>query len=149
MTGEEIKQIVINKGQKVVIGIHSYNKSKLMWENPLEFYPERFENNRIEHSPQTMTFIDGWVTFNINKGTKQLSCISSRVCIGQKVALLEIKILIYYLIKNFTFDLPNPPQTIIKGGRLVHHPFSKEKPEMGTGLELIMKICKFWRSFRL
>lgn len=116
-TGEMISQIVIKPGQKVVVGIHSYNKSSLMWDNPLEFIPERYENDT--HTPPYLSFIDG-----------------QRICIGYKVAILEMKILTINLLKNFIFSLPDPPHTIVKTGRMVHTPWIGERMDLGTRLEL-------------
>ncbi|TIB27608.1 hypothetical protein E3P85_04155 [Wallemia ichthyophaga] len=116
-TGDMISQIVVKPGQKVVIGIHSYNKSNLMWEKPLEFIPERYENDT--HSPPYLSFIDG-----------------QRVCIGYKVAILEMKITAINLIKNFTFSLPDPPHNIVNAGRLVLTPWIRERMDLGTRLEL-------------
>ncbi|TIA94561.1 hypothetical protein E3P96_04123 [Wallemia ichthyophaga] len=116
-TGDMISQIVVKPGQKILIGIHSYNKSNLMWEKPLEFIPERYENDT--HSPPYLSFIDG-----------------QRVCIGYKVAILEMKITAINLIKNFTFSLPDPPHNIVNAGRLVLTPWIRERMDLGTRLEL-------------
>ncbi|TIA92663.1 hypothetical protein E3P81_01413 [Wallemia ichthyophaga] len=116
-TGDMISQILVKPGQKVVIGIHSYNKSNLMWDKPLEFIPERYENDT--HNPPYLSFIDG-----------------QRVCIGYKIAILEMKITTINLIKNFTFSLPDPPHTIVKIGRIVPTPWVGERMDLGNRLEL-------------
>ncbi|TIB62323.1 hypothetical protein E3P77_03850 [Wallemia ichthyophaga] len=116
-TGDMISQIVIKPGQKVAIGIHSYNKSNLMWDKPLEFIPERYESDT--HSPPYMSYIDG-----------------QRVCIGFKLASLQMKISTINLIKNFTFSLPDPPQTLVRAGRVVHKPYIGERKYLGARLEL-------------
>ncbi|TIB68585.1 hypothetical protein E3P77_00948, partial [Wallemia ichthyophaga] len=83
-TGELMDKIIVNKGQQILIPIHSYNKSSYNFDDGYVFKPERW----IENPNQPiLTFLDG-----------------TRMCIGAKLALLEIKLTLIHLITSFHFD---------------------------------------------
>lgn len=103
-TGELIDKIIVNKGQQILIPIHSHNKSSYNFNDGYTFKPERW----IENPKQPiLTFLDG-----------------TRMCIGAKLALLEIKLTLIHLITNFHFDF-NRDYEIEARGRLTLHPSVK------------------------
>ena len=112
-----ITEIKVKKGQQILIPIHSYNRSNLYWEDGEKYIPERWYNDNINHNPQILTFIDG-----------------TRMCVGMKLALLEIKLTIIELIKNFEFHPSS--YKIIPRGRLTLHP----RVESMEGVRMNVKV---------
>ncbi|XP_041358436.1 cytochrome P450 4B1-like [Gigantopelta aegis] len=79
-------------------------RSPLIWKDPEEFRPERFMNEE-EVKPYTfLPFLAG-----------------SRICIGQKFATMEMKVILALLIHEFTFH-PLPDVTYKKQLRLTMKP---------------------------
>ncbi|PZC76747.1 hypothetical protein B5X24_HaOG200076 [Helicoverpa armigera] len=79
----EIGDMKLVKGTSVLINIYQIHRQPDMFENPLEFRPERFEK------PLKNPF--SWIPFSAGP----------RNCIGQKFAMLELKITISEIVKNF------------------------------------------------
>ncbi|XP_026746027.1 cytochrome P450 4d2-like isoform X1 [Trichoplusia ni] len=71
------------KGTSVVINIFEIQRQPELFEDPLEFRPERFEG------PLKHAF--SWLAFSAGP----------RNCIGQKFAMMELKITISEIVKNF------------------------------------------------
>ncbi|CAB3256717.1 unnamed protein product [Arctia plantaginis] len=71
------------KGTSVLINILQIQRHPELYENPLEFRPERFE------VPLSSPF--NWIAFSAGP----------RNCIGQKFAMMELKIAISEIVKNF------------------------------------------------
>jgi cytochrome P450 len=86
-SGEMLDQIRIKAGQLIQIPMRAIN----IWEDGAEFDPERWL--RKESLPGK---VGGWS--NISSFSE-----GPRMCIGYKLAILEIKIIIFTLIKAFVF----------------------------------------------
>ncbi|KAF8802410.1 cytochrome P450 [Phlegmacium glaucopus] len=88
-------EIRVRKGQTIVAPIDLVNRDKSIWgEDSTEFKPERWAN-----IPDVATSVPG-VWSNI------LTFIGGpRACIGYRFSLLEIKSLLFTLVRAFEFDL--------------------------------------------
>ncbi|KDR81977.1 hypothetical protein GALMADRAFT_240373 [Galerina marginata CBS 339.88] len=96
-------ELRMKKGQSVAIPIIPINRAKALWgEDAKEFKPERWENLPEEVSAipgvwgNMMTFIGG-----------------PRACIGYRFSIVEMKAILFTLIRAFEFDLAVPANDII------------------------------------
>lgn len=80
---------VIEKGRSIWIPAIAIHKDPRYYPNPDQFDPERFsEQNKSKINPAAyMPFGSG-----------------PRNCIGSRLALMEIKSIVYYLLKDFSFE---------------------------------------------
>lgn len=92
------------KGIEVNINIISLHRNPKYWEDPLEFRPERFEDPNNIYPYSFIPFIAG-----------------SRMCIGHKFALMEMKTVVALLIDKFEF-LPLPDVTYRRVMMITMHP---------------------------
>ena len=76
----------IHKGTNVAISIFGIHRNENHWKNPLQFNPDRFiGDNYLKRDPYC------YIPFSAGP----------RNCVGQRFALLELKICLYYILKNF------------------------------------------------
>ncbi|KAF7354627.1 Cytochrome P450 [Mycena sanguinolenta] len=104
-SGEIVDSIPIPKGTVVTVSIRCMNQSEVFWgPNAKEFKPERWltladdplRAKEIQGHRHLITFLDG-----------------PRTCLGKSFALAEFKAVLSVLIKNFTFEFPDGPETEI------------------------------------
>ncbi|KAI5641921.1 cytochrome p450 domain-containing protein [Phthorimaea operculella] len=89
----ELAGVRIPKNTTCIVNIFNLHRNPKVWDKPMEFRPERFENPLKD----PFTF----VAFSAG----------SRNCIGQKFAMLEMKTTISAIVRNFKIlpsDLPEP-----------------------------------------
>ncbi|XP_022916482.2 cytochrome P450 9e2-like [Onthophagus taurus] len=89
LIGSEIhgeNDIVIEKGVSIMIPVYGIHRDPNFYPNPDHFDPERF-NDTNKH--------------NINPYAYLPFGIGPRSCIGSRLALLEVKVLIVYLLRRF------------------------------------------------
>ena len=79
---------VIEKGTKVFIPISSLQHDPDYWENPDDFIPERF-------SEENKGKIRSGTYFPFGQGP--------RMCLGNNFARFEAKVVLIYILRNFTF----------------------------------------------
>ncbi|KAJ3556986.1 hypothetical protein NM688_g1720 [Phlebia brevispora] len=127
--GEVHDSIAIAKGDAVMIPILILNRSKALWgEDALEFKPERWEN-----PPEAIASIPG-VWGNL------LSFLGGpRSCIGYRFSLVEMKALLFTLVRSFEFELAVPPSDIIKRSTIVQRPLVQTEKEKGNQLPLLVR----------
>ncbi|XP_020280584.1 cytochrome P450 9e2-like [Pseudomyrmex gracilis] len=77
------KPFVMKKGMMVWIPIFAMHYDEKYYDNPEEFSPERFLNKTYHNSPYYLPFGAG-----------------PRVCIANRFALLEIKVVLFYLLAH-------------------------------------------------
>lgn len=121
--------IRIQKGQNVMIPISAVNLYKPIWgEDAEEFKPDRWLS-----PPQASSAIPGvW--------SNQMTFLGGpRACIGYRFSLVEMKALIFVLIRAFTFELAVPANEIIKKASIVQRPLLKSNPEAGNVLPMLIK----------
>ncbi|KAJ3824937.1 cytochrome P450 [Lentinula raphanica] len=95
-SGEEISQIPVSKGQRIMVAISVYNRLTQVWgKDANEWNPERF----LHESKK-----------DINLGVyANLMTFSAgvRACIGWRFALMELQAILFGLLENFEFT-PGP-----------------------------------------
>ncbi|KAF8597174.1 cytochrome P450 [Ceratobasidium sp. AG-I] len=134
--GEEYKDrygvtqthVNIQKGDNIYIPIIAMNRSRDVWgEDANDFKPERWDNlpEAAKDMPgvwgHQMTFIHG-----------------SHACIGFRFALIEIKVLLYTLIRSIEFGI-DPTIEIEGKTSIVTRPCVKSEPNKGNQMPLICK----------
>ncbi|KAF9265908.1 cytochrome P450 [Marasmius fiardii PR-910] len=121
--------VEIRKGQTIFISILALNRSRKLWgEDAAEFKPERWLNGSIDTSlpgvwGNMMTFLGG-----------------ARSCIGYRFALVEIKALLFTLVRAFEFELAVPVEDLGKKSSIVQRPFVRSEEKKGSQLPLIVKL---------
>ncbi|KAJ7213254.1 cytochrome P450 [Mycena rebaudengoi] len=110
-SGETVDSIVVTKGQLVTVSIRCMNRSEAFWgPDAKAFVPERWltladddlRAKEIQGHHHVLTFSDG-----------------PRTCLGKSFALAEFKAALSVLIRNFTFEFPDGPETKIETHRAV------------------------------
>ncbi|CAG9791852.1 unnamed protein product [Diatraea saccharalis] len=89
-----INGLRVPKNSSIVLDFFNMQRDSSVYENPLEFRPERFENTG--RNPFT------WLPFSAGP----------RNCIGQKFAMMEMKVTISEIIRNFKI-LPTGQEPIL------------------------------------
>jgi cytochrome P450 len=92
VTGADIhhRELVIPQNSIVAVNLYAMGRQKWI-DRPLEFMPERWASN----APQVGELKDLLMPFSIGK----------RSCIGQNLAMMEMKVLAATLFRNFDMDL--------------------------------------------
>lgn len=62
-----------------------------------------------------------------------------RACIGYRFSLIEMKALIFALVRAFEFELAVPPEEIIKKSTAVQRPLVRSEMVKGCQLPLLIK----------
>ncbi|OCH86155.1 cytochrome P450 [Obba rivulosa] len=127
--GQVHETLRVDKGTTLMIPILSINRSKALWgEDALEFRPERWEclPEAVSEIPglwgNILTFIGG-----------------PRSCVGYRFALVEMKALIFILLRAFEFKLAVPADEIQKKSRMVQRPMVKSEMDKGNQMPLLVK----------
>ncbi|THH29155.1 hypothetical protein EUX98_g5030 [Antrodiella citrinella] len=127
--GVERYTIHIAKGDAVVIPIVAINRSKALWgEDSFEFRPERWES-----PPQSISSIPGvW-------GHMMTFIGGPRACIGYRFSLVEMKALIFTLVRAFEYELAVDVKDITKKTSIVQRPYVLSEMTKGSQLPLLIK----------
>ncbi|KAI9068653.1 cytochrome P450 [Trametes sanguinea] len=130
--GQVQDSIRITKGSAVIIPILSLNRSKKLWgEDAREFKPERWEN-----PPDALSSVPGvWGHMLTFLG-------GPRACIGYRFSIVEMKALVYTLVRALEFELAVPPEDVQKRTSVVQRPVLKSAPEQGSQLPLLVRRYK-------
>ncbi|KAI0075643.1 cytochrome P450 [Panus rudis PR-1116 ss-1] len=130
--GEVRDEIRIAKGDLISISLLVMNRLKMFWgEDAHEFRPERWEKPPAEITEipgvwgHMMTFLGG-----------------PRACIGFRFSLIEMKAIIFTLLRSFEFELAVPPEHVAKKSGATQRPLITTEPEKGNQLPLIVKLYK-------
>ncbi|XP_053683462.1 probable cytochrome P450 9f2 [Sabethes cyaneus] len=82
-------RFTIEKGRSLLIPSFAIHRDSKYWERPDQFDPERFsEENRSKINPAA------YIPFGIGP----------RNCIGSRLALMEVKLVVYYLLRDFSLE---------------------------------------------
>ncbi|KAL0577375.1 hypothetical protein V5O48_004627 [Marasmius crinis-equi] len=121
--------VEVAKGQEIAINILALNRSKKLWgEDAREFKPERWLNGSLNTSlpgvwGNMMTFLGG-----------------ARACIGFRFSLVEMKALLFVLVREFEYELGVPKEDLAATtSTVVQRPFVKSEKEKGIQLPLLVK----------
>ncbi|KAL5520596.1 hypothetical protein ACEPAF_2597 [Sanghuangporus sanghuang] len=119
----------IGKGDGVVIPILALNRAKHIWgDDAAEFNPDRWER-----PPAAAKSIPGlWSDLMTFSG-------GPRSCIGFRFALVEMKVILFTLVRRFEFSLALPAEHI--GVRSVAFLRPSVRGEKGAQLPLLVKLC--------
>ncbi|XP_050362897.1 cytochrome P450 4d2-like isoform X1 [Nymphalis io] len=93
----EIAGLKIRKNASVIVNIFEMHRHPDIYDNPMEFRPERFEATSASMAKNAFS----WLAFSAGP----------RNCIGQKFAMMEMKVTIAGIIKHFIL-LPEYKQDI-------------------------------------
>ncbi|KIO26748.1 hypothetical protein M407DRAFT_74044 [Tulasnella calospora MUT 4182] len=104
--GVERMEIRIGAGEEIILPISLINRDKELWgEDADEFKPERWlEGNAHSRSSEIPGVFSSVLTF----------LGGPRACIGYRFALLELKVLIFALLRDISVELPDPAPEIEK-----------------------------------
>ncbi|KAK7051784.1 cytochrome P450 [Favolaschia claudopus] len=119
----------VKKGQAVMIPIMALNHDKEIWgPDAAEFKPERWEQEKaISNS------IPGiWSHILSFSG-------GPRACIGYRFSLVEMKALLFTLVRNFEFDLALAVAEIGSRSSVVQRPYLRSEPTKENQLPLLIK----------
>ncbi|KAF7353805.1 hypothetical protein MVEN_01066000 [Mycena venus] len=117
----------VTKGQTIMIPILALNRNPAIWgPDSMEFVPERWESEISNALPgvwgHMLSFLGG-----------------PRACIGYRFSLIEMKALLFTLVRAFTFELAVPAADIGKKTSVVQRPIIRSQPEAGNQMPLIIK----------
>ncbi|KAJ7123213.1 cytochrome P450 [Mycena filopes] len=117
----------VTKGQTIMIPILAMNRDPAIWgPDAMEFVPERWESEINNSLPgvwgHMLTFLGG-----------------PRACIGYRFSLVEMKALLFTLVRAFEFELAVPVEDVGKKSAVVQRPLLKSQPEAGNQLPLLIK----------
>ncbi|KAG9128432.1 hypothetical protein FRC07_012540 [Ceratobasidium sp. 392] len=126
--GVEQTHIILQKGDSIIIPIVSMNRNEDIWgEDAREFRPERWDN--LPESAKDMPGVWGHLmTF----------LVGNRSCIGYRFAIIEMKALLYSLIRAIDFSI-NPDIEIEGKATIVIRPRVVSEPEKGNQMPLICR----------
>ncbi|KLO13377.1 cytochrome P450 [Schizopora paradoxa] len=127
--GKLRSEIPIRKGESFFIPIVAINRWSEIWgADALEFNPDRWAN-----IPESTTSIPG-VFANL------LSFLGGpRSCIGYRFALVEMKALLFTLIRSFEFELGIPDAELEKRSTVVTRPYLKSEKRGKAQMPLLVK----------
>ncbi|KAI0634036.1 cytochrome P450 [Trametes polyzona] len=127
--GQVQDSIKISKGSSILIPILALNRSKKFWgEDAREFKPERWQS-----TPEAAASIPGvW--------SHLLTFIGGpRACIGYRFSIVEMKALVFVLVRAFEFALAVPPEEIQAKTSVVQRPILRSAPDQGNQLPMFVK----------
>ncbi|PIL32220.1 cytochrome P450 [Ganoderma sinense ZZ0214-1] len=127
--GNVLSELQILKGQRIFIPILALHTSKRIWgEDAAEFRPERWQN-----PPKSISSIPGvWGNMLTFLG-------GTHSCIGYRFALVEMKAIIFMLVRTFEFELAVPAEDIVPIGRFLQRPALRHNKGEGTQLPLLIR----------
>jgi len=119
----------VSKGDTIFIPILAINRSKDIWgEDATVFRPDRWES--VPEAAHNIPGIWG----------NQLSFLGGpRACIGYRFSIVEMKALLFTLIRAFEFELAVPAKDIIAKQSVVQRPIVTSEMEYGNQMPLLVK----------
>ncbi|THH09705.1 hypothetical protein EW145_g1826 [Phellinidium pouzarii] len=127
--GKTHTEIKVGKGDGIFIPILALNRTKAIWgDDAAEFNPDRWANipEGAKDVPgvwgNMMTFLGG-----------------ARSCIGYRFAIIEMKALLFTLLRTFEFELAVPVEDIERRSLVVTRPYLKGQ-KGGAQMQLKVKL---------
>ncbi|KAJ4485445.1 cytochrome P450 [Lentinula aciculospora] len=130
--GEVHNEIRVRKGDPINIPILAMNRDKSLWgEDARDFKPERWLTPG--GVPSAVSAIPGvW-------GNMMSFLGGAHACIGYRFSLVEMKALLFVLVRAFDFELGVSPEDIVGKSTIVRRPHLRSEPEKGSQLPLLIK----------
>ncbi|KAM5542224.1 hypothetical protein V8D89_004097 [Ganoderma adspersum] len=130
--GKVTTEIPIRKGQRIIVPILALHTAKSVWgEDALEFKPERWQS-----TPETIAAVPGvWSHLLTFLG-------GPHACIGYRFSLVEMKALVFTLIRTFEFELAVPADEIVPFGTFLQRPALRNGKDEGAQLPLLIRPYK-------
>ncbi|KAI0920485.1 hypothetical protein AcW1_002208 [Taiwanofungus camphoratus] len=130
--GQVHDNIKVKKDSMIFIPILVMNRSKALWgDDAHEFRPERWE--ALPEAVQSIPGVWG----------NMLSFLGGpRACIGYRFSLVEMKALIFTLVRAFEFELAVPPAEIMKKSIVVQRPLVRSEMNKGHQMPMMIKACQ-------
>lgn len=93
------EDFIIEKGTNIIIPIVGYHNDEEYYDNPTKFDPDRFteENKKARHSYAHIPFGEG-----------------PRICIGERFGIMQVKIGLTSILKNFRVNLNKETRVPLK-----------------------------------
>ncbi|KAG9043192.1 hypothetical protein FS837_009883 [Tulasnella sp. UAMH 9824] len=92
-------EIHVQKDSVILIPIISINRDKAIWgEDADKLKPERWLEKSHPYAAEYPTVFSGIMTF----------LGGARACIGYRLAVMEIKVILFTLLRNFVFEISDP-----------------------------------------
>lgn len=130
--GVKRKEIRVAEGDIITIPIRAINRSTELWgEDAHQFKPERWVNlpEAVRNIPSiwsnTLSFLSG-----------------SHACIGYRFSIIEMKALLFAIVRFFEFELAVEPEDIVRRTNVVGRPFIDSNIEAGSQLPLLIRLVK-------
>ncbi|KAH9894821.1 cytochrome P450 [Cubamyces lactineus] len=130
--GRVHKEIRVEKGNKIALPVIAMHRLKEIWgEDAMEFKPQRWQR-----PPEEISVIPGvWGHLLTFLG-------GPRACIGYRFSLVELKAILFSIIRGFEFEMAMPLEEYqIKTAQL-QRPSIRSAPEKGWQLPLLVKPYK-------
>jgi cytochrome P450 len=124
--GHSRYELHIKKGQTVFLPIHVINRLEEYWgPDATKFNPDRWDN--IPEAALQMPTVWG----------NTLSFLGGpRNCIGYRFALVEIRYILFVILRNFEMTLAIDPKEIVKRAWIVQKPVQINDPELSNTLPI-------------
>ncbi|KAF9453669.1 cytochrome P450 [Macrolepiota fuliginosa MF-IS2] len=128
-SGKVHHELRVDKEVTVLISIAMVNRLESIWgKDAKEFNPDRWSS-----LPEAAMSIPGvW-------GNTLSFLGGPRACIGYRFALIEMKALLFILIRAFEFELAVPVQDIIKRAEIVTRPILRTDPTGANQLPMLVR----------
>ncbi|KAJ7932947.1 cytochrome P450 [Mycena leptocephala] len=103
--GESVDAVFVRKGTMVTFPIECINRSVAFWgPDAKEFNPSRWLDDSVDqHRAQEIQGYRHLLTFSDG----------ARMCLGKVFAVMEFKAVLSVLVRNFTYEFPKGPETVI------------------------------------
>ncbi|KAI0636098.1 cytochrome P450 [Trametes polyzona] len=129
--GVEHHSIAVSAGIPIIIPILTLHRSKAIWgEDAYEFKPERWQN-----PPAALSSLPGVYGHLMTFGG------GPRACIGYRFSLVEMKALIFTLVRAFAFAPAIDPSELRTRPGIVLRPYLASAPNAGSQIPLLVTRC--------
>jgi len=119
----------VSEGDLVAVPIRLLNRSTEIWgEDANEFRPERWED--VPEAAKALPSVYGHLLTFIA---------GAHACIGYRFSVVEIKALLFTLVRGFEFELALPAEDIVRMTTIVGRPTIASNPAAGPQLPLLIR----------
>ncbi|KAJ6537296.1 cytochrome P450 [Mycena vulgaris] len=130
--GRVQQSIVIPKGQMIYVPILGVHRDTALWgADAAEFRPERWDE-----LPPSVTDIPGIYAHLLT------FLGGPHNCIGAKFSLVQMKALLFTLVRAFEFEMAVPEGDVGRTTSPVGKPFVHSEGERGTQMPLLVRVCR-------